>query len=403
MRVLFLTPQIPYPPHSGGRIVQWNTVKRFAQQCETAVACLYHHPDELGALETMREHGIETAAFPARGKWDWRPALRSAVSKWPYKAHRFFNAALFAHVRGCVSNGGFGVVHAHNFYTTPYVLPGDPLLRVHYKENVEGNILLRYAKTSRNPAVKLAAAMEGLRTRRFETAACRKFHRVLTISPLDRDTLLRLAPGLPVQHQRPGVDLAEYPLLDEPAGPPTAVFTGTLSYYPNADGVRAFLAGCWPLVRRRAPDARCFIVGADPPEAVQAFNGREGVTVTGRVPSVQEFLRMAHAYIVPLRVGGGIRLKILEAMASGRAIATTPVGCEGLEGVHGEHWLSAGMPEAFADAVADLLLNADTRNRLRADARRLAETAYDWDKVISRQVALYREWAEERRGGGMGV
>lgn len=389
LKILFLLPQIPYPPHSGGRIVTWNTVKRFAQRCEVTVLCLYHHPDELQFLEEVKRVCKDAKAFPAHGKWALMPMLRSLCSSWPYKAHRFYNAELHEYVARLVKEEKFDVIHSQNFYTTTYVSGDEPCFKVHYKENVEGNILLRYARRSLNPLVKLAAWLEGHRTRRFERNACRKFDQVLTISPLDRDVLLSLDSSLAIKHQTPGVDLEEYPFLDEPQGPPSVVFTGTMSYYPNAMGVLEFLQHVWPQVRREVPEMLCTIVGADPPEEIRAFNGKEGVRVTGRVANIQEYLDAGLIYIVPLQIAGGIRLKILEAMASGRAIVSTPIGCEGLLGDHGEHLMISDMPDAFAQAIIELVRDPKKRQTLRRNARRLVEERYDWDRVIDEQINYY--------------
>ena len=163
-----------------------------------------------------------------------------------------------------------------------------------------------------------------------------------------------------------------------------------MNYYPNAVGVSEFLRSAWPQIRREVPDMECWIVGANPPESIQTYDGRDGVRVTGRVPSVDEYMKRSWIYIVPLTVGGGIRLKILEAMASGRAIVSTAVGCEGLDGVHREHLAIAELSDGFANAVAELALNPDKRNRLRRNARDLVEAVYDWNKVIPLQVEKYR-------------
>ncbi|MBI1389415.1 MAG: glycosyltransferase [bacterium] len=396
MKILFLLPQIPYPPHSGGRIVTWNTIKRFALECETHVACLYHHPDELKYLEEVQKVCASAEAFAAGKKWDINAIIRSFLSTWPYKAHRFYNHQMAKYVQRKLREEAFDAVHAQNFYTTSYIHGDEPCLKIHYKENVEGNILLRYARASRNPLVKAAAWLEGHRTRRFEKTACEKFDRILTISPDDRDALLKLSPHLDIEHQRPGVDLETYPCVDEEAGPPTVVFTGTMSYYPNADGVRVFLRDEWPRVRARMSDAECWIVGAGPPDDIAARDGRNGVHVTGRVDDISVYLKRAHVYIVPLRVGGGIRLKILEAMASGRAVVSTAVGSEGLDLRDGEHLRTAELHGGFADAVADLLKNESDRRRLREAARARIEDRYDWDVVIREQMRRYQSLIQSR-------
>ena len=390
MNILFILPQIPYPPHSGGRIVTWNTLKRFAAQCDVSVVCLYHDPSELEYLEEVKKICCEVTAFPANGKWSLKPLLKSMCSTAPYKAHRFWNREMAQYIQQLLQRQRFDVIHAQNFYTAAYINGSEPCFKVHYKENVEGNILLRYSEHSPNLLVKLAARLEGWRTKRYEINLCRRFDQILTISPDDREVLLHHDNTLPVSHQRPGVDLDAYPFLDEPDDPPSILFTGTMSYYPNVTGMLTFLRGSWPSIRAALPKIECWIVGANPPQEILDYDGRNGIHVTGRVPSIDQYMKQTTIYIVPLTVGGGIRLKILEAMASGRAIVSTPVGCEGLDGLHNQHLLIADLPKDFADAVIQLATDADKRNHLRHNAYELVRMVYDWDKVIPNQVELYR-------------
>ncbi len=396
MKILFLLPQIPFPPHSGGRIVTWNTVKRFARTCEVHIACLYHHTDELNSLAEVERLCESVKAFPAKTKWDAWTLIRSCLSVWPYKAHRFYNTEMAHYVKRLVQTKQIDVIHAQNFYTTPYVSSDEPCLKVHYKENIEGNVLLRYSGASPNPLVKFAAWLEGHRTRQFERAACRRFDLVLSISPIDRDLMAGYEPGLNIQYQPPGVELQAYPFLSEPGGPPSVLFTGTMSYYPNADGVRVFLTECWPQVRSQIPNAECWIVGAGPPGDIQRFDGNEGVHVTGRVDEISDYMKRAWVYMAPLRVGGGIRLKILESMASGRALVSTPVGCEGLELADGVHLIVRELGERFTDSIIDLLRDGQKRMHLQKSARALMESTYDWDVVIPKQVELYQSLMKHR-------
>ncbi len=390
MKILFIFPQIPYPPHSGGRIVTWNTFKRFAESHEVSLVCLYHNLSEIIYLDYIKKYCHEAAAFPAHGKWSLTPFLKCLFSRKPYKAYRFFNHDMFLFIQNLINREKFDVIHAQNFYTAAYVSGKEKSLKIHYKENIEGNLLLRYAVTSKNPIIKLAAWLEGHRTRRYEVKSCRKFDQILTISPIDRDTLLDLELSLQILHQKPGVDLNDYPIIRESKAPINLIFTGTMSYYPNADGVKAFLNHTWPIILKEFPHIHCTIVGANPPESILQLNGQHNIRITGQVENISEYLRAAHIYIVPLRIGGGIRLKILEAMASGLVIVSTPTGCEGLDVKHNQNILIADMPDEFAAAVIQLIRNPQKRIEIRNDARRLVKEEYDWDKVIHSQMALYR-------------
>jgi glycosyltransferase involved in cell wall biosynthesis len=168
------------------------------------------------------------------------------------------------------------------------------------------------------------------------------------------------------------------------------VFTGSLGYPPNADGLSFFLDEVWPLVRRAVPDAAFGIVGRDPVRQLLARNKREGITVTGPVADVRPYLARAGAVVVPLRAGGGTRLKILEAMATGAGIVSTRLGAEGLDVRPGRELLIADEPAAFARATSQLLTDGALRRRLGVAARRRAEERYDWGFAADALDAVYR-------------
>jgi glycosyltransferase involved in cell wall biosynthesis len=156
------------------------------------------------------------------------------------------------------------------------------------------------------------------------------------------------------------------------------VFTGTMDYRPNVDATRWFVREVFPRVRRRVPGAEFYVVGANPSPAVRALAEVTGVTVTGAVEDVRPFVAGSRVYVVPLRVGGGTRLKVLEAMASGIPMVSTGLGCEGLEVQPDTHYLRADEPESFAEAVAQILLGERDASAMVKSARRLAEERYDW-------------------------
>jgi glycosyltransferase involved in cell wall biosynthesis len=167
------------------------------------------------------------------------------------------------------------------------------------------------------------------------------------------------------------------------AQPETAqqvIFTGTMDYYPNTQAALYFAQHCWPRIRAQVPDATWQIIGRDPPPEVQRLAKLPGVTVTGWVPDMRQHLAGAAVAIAPLQIGGGTRLKILEALAMQRAVVSTSLGCEGLELEPGKHVLVADQPEAFAEAVIELLRRPELRQELGRNGRTLVEMAYSWER-----------------------
>lgn len=400
-RILFVLPQIPYPPESGGRIVTWNTLRRFADDFDCWVACLYHHRSELDGLVEVRQRVREVMAFPAGSRLSpWR-MLGSVVRRRPYKAVRFWNERMAEYIQQLIEREKIDIVHAQNFYAAQYITGQEPCLRVHYKENIEGRVMAQFARQAA-PPLSWILPFEAWRTLSFERRLLRRYHRVLSISTSETELLRkksrrrRTAPE--IAHLRPGFDLAAHPLLPPPTDdPPSLIFPGTFSYPPNDGAARWFLNDVWSRIWTRAPGTRVRFVGNTPRPWLQEYDGKEGIEVTGRVPDMRPYYEKAGIVIIPLHVGGGVKLKLLEAMALGRPVIATSVGIEGLGVTPGREVEVVDDPVGFAERVLELLRDPE-RRRLQAErARQLVEKNHDWDTIVARQKRNYLTWLQDLR------
>jgi glycosyltransferase involved in cell wall biosynthesis len=173
------------------------------------------------------------------------------------------------------------------------------------------------------------------------------------------------------------------------------VFTGTLNYAPNVQGIRWFAERVWPIVRGQVPEVTLDVVGRDPSPPVKALGRIDGITVRGAVPEIAPYLARAHVVVIPVLTGAGIRVKIIEGMAAGRAMVSTSRGAEGLPHLEaGKHLLIADSPQDFASAVIRVLHDSALRNRLADAARDLFERAYDWRRLGDQEEAVIRMAAE---------
>jgi glycosyltransferase involved in cell wall biosynthesis len=239
---------------------------------------------------------------------------------------------------------------------------------------------------------------------RYEAMICRLADRVVAVSEADKRALQRLVPGLEVTVVPNGVDTEfyndQFPMTNDQVrighwdlviGHSSLVFTGKMDFRPNVDAVVWFCQEVLPLVRRRIPDVRFYIVGQSPHRRVLRLADDPVVTVTGYVDDVRPYIASACVYVVPLRMGGGTRLKVLEAMAMGKAIVSTSLGCEGFEGlVSGRELFIADAPEEFAQRVVELLDDTSRRERLGWAARRFVEERYDWRLIVPRLEQVYK-------------
>jgi len=271
--------------------------------------------------------------------------------------------------------------------------------------NIESEILERYSRTSRR-ARKWYARLAASRLERYERWFVNQCDMHVVVSERDRDTLTRrYGSSVPVVVIENGVPLDHDSAAD--GQPPRAprfrvLFTGAMDYHANIEAVTAFAAEVWPEIRAAVPHAVFTVVGRNPAAAVRALAGSPGIEVTGTVPEVRPYYREALAAVVPLRVGGGTRIKILEAMAAGVPVLSTSLGAEGLAAVPGQHYLLADSSEQMRAALADLLRNPEKAERLASAARDFVHQRHDWavlgDRLAGHLLALASERAR-RRGG----
>ncbi|MBI2939766.1 MAG: glycosyltransferase [Chloroflexi bacterium] len=256
----------------------------------------------------------------------------------------------------------------------------------------------RIALRSGHLAGAAYSLLQAWKLRRYEAASLRQVDGVVAVSEADRRALAALGPLPPCAVVPNGVDTDRYqPLPSRPAGSPRLVFTGTMSFRPNVDAVEWFVRTVWPALRRAEPNLSVAIVGREPTPAVRALGRIAGVEVVGPVPDDRPPIGSATVYIVPLRIGGGVRLKILQAMAMGVPIVSTTLGYEGIDASSGEHLLAADTPDEFAAAIRRVLHDPALAQSLGASGRALAAAHYDWRQLVPGIEQLYEEAASRRR------
>ena len=244
-----------------------------------------------------------------------------------------------------------------------------------------------------------AGWLENKRWESFEIAASRGVEAIVTVSETESRYFSGRVPQTPVCIVPNGVDTCYFQPRDRSNLQRGLLFTGRMDYAPNVDAARWFCSEILPLVRGRCPEVTLTIVGRSPTPDVQALANLPGVTVTGMVDDVRPYYGSASVFIVPLRFGGGTRLKILEAMSMEMPVVSTKLGCEGLDLVPGDDYLAADTPEGFADGVTDLLTDEGLRNGLTRRGRQTAIARFDWSIVGQAQEDAYNDALAVRTRG----
>jgi polysaccharide biosynthesis protein PslH len=257
------------------------------------------------------------------------------------------------------------------------------------QHNIEYELLQRTYQREKAWLRKFYNWQESRLLKPIEIERCRRANVVLVTSEREHQTLKGVLPKSIIEVVPNGVDTVAFQAQDtDQEVPGRIIFTGTLDYYPNIDAVHFFAQNCWPLIRAQVPGATWQIVGKNPPREVQRLAALPGVTVTGSVPDMKPYFAASTVAIAPLLVGSGTRLKILEALAMGKAVVSTSIGCEGLSVRSGEHLLVADQPATFAQAVVKLISNPVTRTALGTAGRALVEAEYSWEKCGERLLHI---------------
>jgi glycosyltransferase involved in cell wall biosynthesis len=246
--------------------------------------------------------------------------------------------------------------------------------------NVEWLVLHRSCCETPSLWRKAYYFLQSRHTRREETALASRVQAMLTTSECDRDIFKKSVPSQRFFVIPNGLDLQAYPGSSFRPEAQTLLFTGLMSYYPNEHGITWFLDEIFPRILGAVPQTRIVVAGAHPSRLLRKRNSRH-VTVTGYVEDVRPYFARAEIFVVPLRIGGGTRVKILEAMAMGRPVVSTTIGCEGLDVVHGESLLIGDTPQEFANAVVRLLQDKSFRDLLASRAAALVRAQYSWEKI----------------------
>jgi glycosyltransferase involved in cell wall biosynthesis len=271
-----------------------------------------------------------------------------------------------------------------------------------FQHNVESALWARQAHHEANPVLRLVYTIEAAKMRRYEPRAVRRFRHIIAVSEHDRDLMSSMVDPSRITVVPTGVDVDRFAkVVDQQPKPGCTVFLGSMDWEANMDGVEWMCSEIWPRVLSTLPQARFRIVGRNPhPRVTQLAS--DTVEVTGSVPSVDDHLADAAAFVVPLRIGGGTRLKIFEAMSAGRAVISTTVGAEGLPVTHDRNILLADDAASFADAVIRVLTDEALRTRIGREGLRLVRQ-YDWNGVArSFESALERVMHEATDHGASG-
>jgi sugar transferase (PEP-CTERM/EpsH1 system associated) len=397
-QLLQIAPRLPWPLDTGAKLRNFHLTRAISPDAAVALATFGNEQRISEPLHYRRVISVSRA-----GHNSFFNLLRGAVGKTPLPLLNYTRPQMTRALEELMATSEFDIVQFESIHLMPYLATvraaRKPALAVLDWHNIESTLLEQYGERERNPLRRAYARRTAKLMGQFEQIAGREFDAHLVVSEEDARRLRQLNDDARIFVIENGVDVAHFTENQGRSGSrrDRVVFVASMDYHANIDAAVWFARTVWPRVHQLQPALTFTIVGRDPAAEVRELTSIPGVEVTGTVEDVRPFYRDALAAIVPLRVGGGSRLKILEAMAAGVPVLATTLGAEGLAVQHGENILIANADEALREALVLLAQDSASRARLIEAGRALVKSRYDWSIVGAKLSASYQSLLSEKR------
>ncbi len=390
MKILHLVPYKPVPPQFGGALRIFNLGRQMVKSHDVTLAYPGYEGTEREVQDAFdgRLAGVVSLPRPWRRRYRRIGQLTSLWSRYSFFHNLGWSRSVERSLQKLVDTTPFDIIQTEFIHMGSYDIDTGAA-RIIDSHNVEYDLFRRQWKNARSPLRRMHYYDEYRKIHREETQVYRKHDLVLLTSDRDAGIVAEMAPDARTFVLPNGVDSAYFTPGDVPPEPGTLVFSGIMKYLPNYDGVWFFIEQILPAVAAKVPGVKLIVVGAEPPAWLKAM-GSGRVTFTDRVDDVRPWVRKGTVNIVPLRMGGGTRLKILESFSMRIPVVATPIGAEGIDAAHGESIMIAERPPDFAESVVRLLKDAALRKKLTTNAYELMRERYEWSVIGERLEDAYR-------------
>jgi polysaccharide biosynthesis protein PslH len=392
MKILMLANKYPYPAEDGSSMAIMNMLEGLAREASITLFAL-NTSKHRKASTTLPDHLLSRVSILApQIKTDITPLgiLANLIDGRPYHCSRFINSETSQALSTLLQNETFDIIQLETAYMGVYFetikkhSKAKVVLRAH---NAEGMLWLQNAEKAPTLLHRQYLNMQARRLSAFETKLCKEVDAIVSISEIDSTSLQKKAPETPIQTTPFGVQAHLYEV--HPGNQGTVGFFGSLDWLPNQQGLEWLLETVWPIVSSKINGVLLDVAGKHLPENFRKY-ASEVVRFSGFVPQLQSYLNTCEIVVVPILSGSGIRIKMIEAMASGKAIVSTQIGAMGIPGKSGRDYLIADTPEAFAKAIILLLNDPEKRAEIGKNARLLVEQQLDNNLLTNNLLSFYK-------------
>lgn len=391
-----ISPDLNYPPIYGGRIRRYYILKHLSKDNDITLLAFINSKEDFKNIEGIKEYckAIETVQKVSSLRKDyWFTRFRNAflrrIASYPENIISFYQTEMKKKIKDLISKNHYDLVLIEYWYMGQYAEICGNIPKVLDEVDVEYIRYKRMYQIEKDPVKKSEFYSGWIRTKKYELKFIKKFDRIIAVTTQDKQVLEREIPSLNISVIPTCVDPDYIKPSKMPNNSKDLIFIGSYGHYPNVDGILYFCRDIFPRILREVPDAHLYIVGPYAPEEILNLVGRN-VTITGFIKDVRPYISRSIS-VVPLRIGSGIKGKIIEAMGLGSPVISTGIGAEGLEIIPGKHLIVEDTPKGFAKQTVELLKNKCLRERLRENGLKLVREKYTWGNAISKLNVIFEE------------
>lgn len=392
MKILMLTPYLPYPLLSGGQIRTYNLLKKLSQKHEITLFALIKENSERKHIPELEKYCAKVKVFKRSQKpFTLTNIWRTAFSSFPFLVVRNYVPETIDAISKELSTHEYDLIHAETFYMMPH-LPKTNVPTLLVEQTIEYLGYESYAEKVKFPLIKRLLKLDIAKIKRWEKYYWNYCDKLIVMSEDDKKFIAREIGSVDkIEVVANGVDAAWFAQKKQhlPADP-TVLSVGTFKWLPNVEAVTFLVKEVWPHIKQKVADSKLWIVGNAPTKEVLAFQSKDSaITVTGGIPDIRDAFKGAHVLLAPVFSGKGTRYKILEAMASETPIVATSIAVEGLGVKHGQEVLISNTAEGLAELTVWLLQDKVKRERLAKNGRKFVTENYDWQSISKKLDQVY--------------
>ncbi len=397
MKILMLTPYLPYPLYSGGQIRTYNLLKNLSKKHEITLFSFIRNISEKDYVDKLKDFCVDVKVFLKRPPWSLTSLALSAVTVYPLVVCLYLKRSLMHEIQKAIQQGKFDLIHAETFYVMPNI-PQNNIPTILVEQTIEYLVYQHYTETVRLLPQKILMDFDVLKIRFWEKKFWQKASRVVAMSHADKKVMQSMIPHLTVDLVPNGVDTDFFSLrmMRKINNTKKILFVGNFKWLQNREAVMILVNNIWPEIKKKIRDAKLWIVGRYPTNDILRY-ASDSIEITSDIADIRDAYNQSDILLAPIYGPGGTRYKILEAMATGIPVVTTSTGIEGLGVKHGVEAYIGDNPKDLASGTVRLLTDAKLYQYLVSNGRRLVEENFNW-KIIARNLdKIYRNAINEKQ------